>query len=350
MKRFHKLICVLLAVCLAASLTVTANAAGDTMEQLSASVNGSRVDYWLYTPADAAADMPLIVFLHGGTGARNGAAKLTDASYANLPYYLASDQVNVNAYVLIPYTSATNGFDADTVIALTKLVIEEKGIDPARVSLTGHSMGGTSTWSIALTDGGNVFRRYAPLSGGPANNAGSIAVWQNLSIRTVVGDTGRMETDYNSKTRAVYNAILAGNADADITVTVLEGYEHVDVVQAYLKNTAVSADEGLMDYISFAGAVSEGGEPEEPVVPEEPEEPEITVTKLQIRGKSNYRVGNGLSLRVIATYSDGSSGEVTADLSGCDMSKAGTYTVTASYGGVTATRVITVTGSRSPRR
>ncbi len=287
MKRMKRWCSLLLALCMTVSLAVTAGAAqvltqddGDRLELLRATVDGTAVDYWLYTPDGATADMPLIVFLHGGGGTRISAEELTGSGYNNLPYFLASDQVNVDAHVLMPHTTSTSGFDIDTVLALTGQVIADKAIDPERVSLTGHSMGGTSTWEFARVDQGNVFQRYAPLSGMPvltsdteADIAAKAAIWKSLSIRTIMGNSGTLETRYRAGTLQVCTTIQKANPAADLRMVTLDGSEHAEVVNAYRYNTPISANQtltdpatsatdgdGLMDWLSFAALTSDGGE------------------------------------------------------------------------------------------
>lgn len=69
-----------------------------------------------------------------------------------------------------------------------------------------------------------------------------------------------------------------------------------------------------------------------------------TVSSIAVSGTTEYTVGDELDLTVTATYSDGTTADVTdnAVLSDYDMSTAGTYTVTATYGEMTATVDITV--------
>ena len=69
-----------------------------------------------------------------------------------------------------------------------------------------------------------------------------------------------------------------------------------------------------------------------------------TLESIAISGGNSYTVGEELALTVTATYSDGSAEDVTTDatLSGYDMTTAGTYTVTATYEGLTATYTIVV--------
>ncbi len=54
--------------------------------------DGTALDYWLYTPENPAEDMPLIVYLHGGSGKGNDLKKILDEG--SLPGYLWSEQLS----------------------------------------------------------------------------------------------------------------------------------------------------------------------------------------------------------------------------------------------------------------
>ena len=58
--------------------------------------DGTALDYWLYTPENPAEDMPLIVYLHGGSGKGNDLEKILDEG--SLPGYLWSGQLSPAAY------------------------------------------------------------------------------------------------------------------------------------------------------------------------------------------------------------------------------------------------------------
>lgn len=111
--------------------------------------DGTALDYWLYTPENPAEDMPLIVYLHGGSGKGNDLEKILDEG--SLPGYLWSGQLSPVAYVLIPQLPESCKGWTDRAEALMKLVSHVEAdcaIDSDRVSLTGHSMGGTGAWAI----------------------------------------------------------------------------------------------------------------------------------------------------------------------------------------------------------
>lgn len=62
--------------------------------------NGRVIGYWLYTPAGAVENMPLILYLHGGSGKGDDLELVTQAD--SLPQYLQNGQLAPEAYVLIP--------------------------------------------------------------------------------------------------------------------------------------------------------------------------------------------------------------------------------------------------------
>lgn len=126
--------------------------------------DGTALDYWLYTPENPAEDMPLIVYLHGGSGKGNDLKKILDEG--SLPGYLWSGQLSPAAYVLIPQLPESCKGWTDRAEALMKRISHvdaDCAIDSDRVSLTGHSMGGTGSWAVALAYP-RTFSAVAPLS------------------------------------------------------------------------------------------------------------------------------------------------------------------------------------------
>ena len=71
----------------------------------------------------------------------------------------------------------------------------------------------------------------------------------------------------------------------------------------------------------------------------------VTLSSITISGTNSYTVGDELDLTVTAAYSDGKTADVTESVEWSDlpdMNTAGTYTVTATYEGLTATYTIAV--------
>lgn len=103
--------------------------------------------YWLYTPSDPTEDMPLIVYLHGGSGKGDDLELITAAD--GFPQYLRDGKLgDVRAYVVIPQLPSSQKGWANAAAAVRSLIqatVSEFDIDKENISLTGHSMGGTGT-------------------------------------------------------------------------------------------------------------------------------------------------------------------------------------------------------------
>ena len=200
----------------------------------------SSMGYLLYTPANAQANMPLIVYLHGGHGKSSDLSILTTTD--GFPQYLADGTLGeIPAYVLIPQLPADqNGWKAadDTVMSLIDKICTENKIDRSRISLTGHSMGGTGTWDIALLHP-EVFSRIAPMSGSIQTTAETLAALSDMPIWTFVGDADRVVKPESAE--QFIAALQEQNANAKLTV--FADTDHVGVLQtAWLEDGTALID------------------------------------------------------------------------------------------------------------
>ena len=99
------------------------------------------------------------------------------------------------------------------------------GIDANRVSLTGHSMGGTGVWSLALKNP-DLFSAAAPLSGSVRLSAGEdLQKLSGLPIWAFVGTADTIVPPASSE--KMVEQLKKNNAKASITF--LEGDTHFDV-------------------------------------------------------------------------------------------------------------------------
>ncbi len=192
--------------------------------------------YLLYTPSSPQADMPLIVYLHGGHGKGSNLSILTDTD--GFPQYLADGLLGeVPAYVLIPQLSAgQRGWKpaAETVTQLIDKVCEENHIDRSRICLTGHSMGGTGTWDLALAYP-DVFSRIAPMSGSVDTTPETLALLKNTPVWAFVSEND-VVVKPDSSERSIA-ALAQQNTDAQITA--FPETDHVGVPQkAWLEHGA----------------------------------------------------------------------------------------------------------------
>ena len=144
--------------------------------------------YWLYTPSDPTENMPLIVYLHGGSGKGDDLELITAVD--GFPKYLRDGQLgDVRAYVIIPQLpSSQKGWanGAAAVYELIQVTVSKFGIYEENISLTGHSMGGTGTWNLALSYP-TLFARLAPLSGSIRVQPEYIEKLKNIPVWAFVG-------------------------------------------------------------------------------------------------------------------------------------------------------------------
>ena len=133
--------------------------------------------YLLHLPpehgADAARLWPLIVFLHGSGErgddpwlvAKHGPPKLLRTPAAEGPAAEAARVLAAEFIVVSPQCPTGTWWDDEAVLALADEIATRHRVDPARVHLTGLSMGGYGTWSIAVKNP-TRFASVVPICGG----------------------------------------------------------------------------------------------------------------------------------------------------------------------------------------
>lgn len=182
--------------------------------------------YWLYTPSNPTENMPLIVYLHGGSGKGDDLNLITFVD--GFPQYLQTNQLgDVRAYVVIPQLPSSQKGWSDIAEAISYLIdstVSTYKINSDNISLTGHSMGGTGTWNLACTCP-KLFARIAPLSGSIRNTTDNISKLKNIPVRAFVGSADTIVSPNFSK--EVVAALKAEGDDAEITV--FDGADHFSV-------------------------------------------------------------------------------------------------------------------------
>jgi predicted peptidase len=148
------------------------------------------LNYWLYLPPgydpQGSERWPLVLFLHGSSMRgddlnlvkRQGLARLVDQGQ-EFPFILVSPQCPSSQWWTWPQLSA----------ALSKVLdeVESKyAVDPERMYVTGLSMGGFGTWSLAMAYPLR-FAAIAPMSG-PADHLERISAIRHLPVWAFHGD------------------------------------------------------------------------------------------------------------------------------------------------------------------
>ena len=189
-------------------------------------------NFLLYTPENAVKNMPLIVYLHGGSG--KGEQTDLIISVEGFPKYVNKGQIkNIPAYIVFPQVPSSQRGWAEIKVSVKELIdymCETYSIDKTRISLTGHSMGGTGTWAVALAYP-ELFSAVAPMSGSIKNTPENINTLSNTPVWAFVGSADTI-VDPALSSDFVY-ALQERNPYAKITI--FQGATHFDVPSlAYL--------------------------------------------------------------------------------------------------------------------
>lgn len=217
-------------LCIAAGVPVCAASPASFTQQQFVSSNGEVLSYWLYIPEDTSEHMPLILYLHGGSGKGSDLSLLLQAD--SLPKFLQSGQTAPAAYVVMPQLPKTcTGWadKAEFLLNMTDSIVSQYVLDFDRVSLTGHSMGDTGVWTIAQKYP-DRFSAIAPLSGSIAGIPDAIRRLKELPIWAVVGAKDTIVSPESSQ--RFIDALSRTNPDCRCTV--LPDADHFAVPAVYL--------------------------------------------------------------------------------------------------------------------
>ncbi len=123
--------------------------------------------YYIYVPTSYRPDRatPLVYVGHGGNSAMTDErARIVAELYLDFYYQHLGEEMG--AIVVAPATSRGWGAVGNSIILSTlSKVSRDYNIDPERVYITGHSMGGHMSWRTAMTFG-DRFGAASPQSGG----------------------------------------------------------------------------------------------------------------------------------------------------------------------------------------
>ncbi len=134
------------------SLTYAAEIMTGLIDRTFTDADGTEAKYALFVPHDYKGDKPypLILFLHGSGETGTDGKKQT---YVGLGPVLRMQEKAFPCFVLMPQsqerTWQADSKDAQRALAILDLVMKNYKIDDKRLYLTGLSMGGFGTWSLA---------------------------------------------------------------------------------------------------------------------------------------------------------------------------------------------------------
>ncbi len=172
--------------------------------------DGKEAKYALFVPHDYKADKPypLILFLHGSGETGDDGKRQT---YVGLGPVLRMNEKRLPFFVLLPQsqerTWQADSKDAQRALDMLAAVQKEYKIDDKRVYLTGLSMGGFGTWSLAEKYPDRWAAIVPVCGGGDSSKAESIKnipcwVFQGDADQSVSVDHSRKMVQPRSRTPA----------------------------------------------------------------------------------------------------------------------------------------------------
>ena len=159
---------------------------GEFKKAYLSAVDNTLQPYQMFVPSsyDKSKSFPLIIALHGMGGDENSFLSV----YGQGAF---KSEAEKHGYIVAcpkgrkPASMYIGDAEKDVMDVLAE-VQRAYNVDPNRIYLTGHSMGGFGTWSVAMNHP-DVFAAIAPISGG-ANNPASMSKIANIPMLVVHGD------------------------------------------------------------------------------------------------------------------------------------------------------------------
>ncbi|HKB35517.1 MAG TPA: hypothetical protein VKD72_03625, partial [Gemmataceae bacterium] len=145
-----------LAYVMLASLGLTGLVHGDEktgfLDKVYKDKDGAEIKYVVFVPHDYKGDQPypLILFLHGAGETKGGSKQPVEVGIGTA---IKKREKTFPFITIIPQAQTrgwqAEGANAKMALAMLEDVQKEYKVDPKRVYLTGLSMGGFGTWSLA---------------------------------------------------------------------------------------------------------------------------------------------------------------------------------------------------------
>jgi predicted esterase len=196
---------------------------GDFRKAYRSNVDGSLQPYRVFVPStyDGSKPFPLIIALHGMGGDENSYFE----AYANGAF---KTEAEARGYIVAcpkgrqPASMYTGSAERDVMDVLAEMQRAYR-IDANRIYMTGHSMGGFGTWSVAMNHP-DIFAALAPIAGG--GNPLQIKKIANIPQIVVHGDDDKTVPVARSRTMVA----AAKQAGTEVKYIEVPGGSHINVV------------------------------------------------------------------------------------------------------------------------
>ena len=181
--------------------------------------NGLKMEYYLYQPdyGQDVTGLPVMMYMHGG-GSDNSISSLLSRGLSKA---LNEKTINPSGIVIIPFIKDFT--DKKTVPALKELtdyVVETYHADPNRISVSGHSYGGITTYRL-INAYPDYYAAAIPISGWTDEVSDS---FKNVKIWAF---NGKLDTGSHTSWSGAVNAVdKINNMGGNATLYTYEKYGH----------------------------------------------------------------------------------------------------------------------------
>lgn len=192
--------------------------------------NGSKsINYWELVPPNVSSNPALIVFLHG-SGECGSMNSMTGVSF---PKFMKEGYMSsYDAIFLAPNSAGCSWTNDSTVVKeLIDDTVARYNVNPNKIIITGHSLGGNGTYHMVAKYPG-FFSAAVPVSGCPYDNA---SAYTSTPIRSYIGS---QEGGYRSCN--VNKVTEINNAGGSVEFIEVPNASHSSVVNIYKDSEVIN--------------------------------------------------------------------------------------------------------------
>jgi predicted peptidase len=196
---------------------------------------GHTISYYLYVPSyggQQVEGLPVMLYMHGGSS--KGTSKQS-WNISGLTRMIKGQEITPSGIVIMPYIKNFEGDNVEqTLKELTDSVVSEYKADSNRISVSGHSYGGVTTYKM-VNKYPNYFAAAVPISG-------SCEVTSSFQNVKVWAFNGTKESGNRTSPKAAQKAINSVNSVGGQGYLTLLKASHSQMNQNTYKGTYTSPD------------------------------------------------------------------------------------------------------------
>jgi predicted peptidase len=195
---------------------------------------GHTISYYLYVPdyGGSVEGLPVMLYMHGGSS--RGTSKQS-WNISGLTRMVKGQEITPSGIVIMPYIKNFSGDNVEqTLKELTDSVVSQYKADPNRISISGHSYGGVTTYKM-INKYPDYFAAAVPISG----SSKVTSAFKNVKVWAF---NGTQESGKSIGAKAAQNAVSNINSVGGQAYLTLLKANHSQMNQNTYRNTYTSPD------------------------------------------------------------------------------------------------------------